>query len=134
MKSLLSQIDRMSTRSGRRWTREGDIVRVTLRERGRSQAIRVSRNEDRYVFRSVVLTASEVTRNEDDWRRIAYRAWRRNASKSLVTFAFDKDDRLIGLVEVPVATLDDEELDLYVETLAKECYRFEYALTGKDVK
>ena len=134
MKSLLSQIDRISTRRGRRWTREGDIVRVTLREGGRSQAIRVSRNEDRYVFRSVVLTASEVTRNDDDWRRIAYRAWRRNASKSLVTFAFDDYDRLIGLVEVPVATLDQEELDLYVETLAKECDRFEYALTGKDVE
>ena len=134
MKSLLSQIDQISTRRGRRWTREGDIVRITLREGGRSQAIRVSRNEDRYVFRSVVLTASEVTRNDDDWRRIAYRAWRRNASKSLVTFAFDEYDRLIGLVEVPVATLDQEELDLYVETLAKECDRFEYALTGKDVE
>ena len=48
-----------------------------------------------------------------------------------MTFAFDDADRLVGLVEVPAATLDDEEFDLYVETLAKECDRFEYALTGQ---
>ena len=69
----------------------------------------------------MVLPASEVTRNDEHWRRLAYRAWRRNASKALVTFAFDDEDRLIGLVEVSAATLDHEELDLYVETLAKEC-------------
>ena len=32
------------------------------------------------------------------------------------------------------ATLDREELQMYVETLAKECDRFEYALTGEDVE
>lgn len=81
-----------------------------------------------------MLPASEVTRDHARWRRIAYRAWRRNASKALVTFAFDDNDRLIGLIEVPTATLDHEELDLYIETVAKECDRFEYALTGEDVE
>ena len=38
------------------------------------------------------------------------------------------------MIEVPTATLDREELQLYVETLAKECDRFEYALTGEDVE
>lgn len=47
-------------------------------------------------------------------------------------FAFDDQDRLIGLIEVPAATLDHEELEVYVETLAKECDRFEYALRGWD--
>ena len=130
---LLSHID-LAKRRGRQWTRDGDIIRVTLHEGGRSQAIRVSRDEDRYVFRSVVLSASDVTRNDDHWRRIAYRAWRRNASKPLITFAFDDNDRLIGLIEVPAATLDHEELDLYIETLARECDRFEYALTGADTE
>ena len=134
MKELLSRIDQLSKRRGRQWTREGEVVRVKLHEGGQSQAIRVSRDEDRYVFRSVVLPASDVTRNNDRWRRIAYRAWRRNASKPLVTFAFDHDDRLIGLIEVPAATLDHEELDLYIETLARECDRFEYALTGADAE
>ena len=134
MKSLLSRIDEISQRHGRRWTREGDIIRVTLRDGGRSQKIRVSRDENRYVFRSVVLLASAVTQNSQHWRRIAYRAWRRNASQALVTFAFDDEGRLVGLVEVPVATLDHEELDLYVEVLAKECDRFEHALTGEDAE
>ena len=107
---------------------------VTLHEGGRSQKIRVSRDEDRYVARSVVLPASAVTRTQAHWRRLAYRAWRRNAAKALVTFAFDDEDRLVGLIEVPVATLDHEKLDVYVETLAKECDRFEYALTGEDAE
>ena len=134
MKKLLSRIDQLSKRRDRRWTREGEVIRVKLHEGGRSQVIRVSRDEDRYVFRSVVLPASAVTRNKDHWRRIAYRTWRRNASKPLVTFAFDDDDRLIGQIEVPAATLDHEELDLYIETLARECDRFEYVLTGADAQ
>ena len=134
MKALLSRIDEVSKQHGHQWTREGDIIRVTLRDGGRSQKIRVSRDEDRYVFRSVVLLASAVTQNSQHRRRIVYRAWRRNASQALVTFAFDDEDRLVGLVEVPVATLDHEELDLYVEVLAKECDRFEYALTGEDTE
>ena len=50
----------------------------------------------------------------------------------MVTFAFDDDNRLIGLIEVAVDTLDHEELEMYVETLARECDRFEYALTRRD--
>ena len=41
-------------------------------------------------------------------------------------------NRLLGRIEQPVATLDHEELELYVEILAKECDRFEYVLTGGD--
>ena len=37
-------------------------IRVSLHESGRIQRVHVSRDEDRYVFRSVVLLASEVTR------------------------------------------------------------------------
>ena len=134
MKDLLARIDDLSQRKGRLWVREGDRIRVTLRDGGRSQTIHVSRIDNRYVFRSVVLPASEVTWDDDHWRDLAYRAWRRNASKALVTFAFDANDRLVGLIQVPAATLDHEELDLYVDTLAKECDRFEYALTGHDVE
>lgn len=134
MKNLMSRIERLANRRDRHWTREGDLVQVKLHDGGRSQTIRVSRDGDRYVFRSVVLSAAEVTRDDHQWRQLAYRAWRRNASKAIVAFAFDDHDRLIGLIEVPAATLDYEELDLYIETLAKECDRFEYALTGQDVE
>ena len=134
MKDLFLRIDHLSQQRGRHWEREGNHIRVTLREAGRSQTIRVSRDDDRYVFSSVVLPASQVTRNDERWRRIAYRTWRRNTSKELVTFAFDSQDRLVGMIEVPASTLDRDELDLYIETLAKECDRFEYALTGEDAE
>lgn len=134
MQGLIARIERLSKRPDRGWTLVGDTIQVRLREGGRSQTVRVSQEQDRYVFRSVVLSLSAATRTRNGRRRIAYRAWRRNGSKPLVTFAFDEDDRLIGLIEVPAATLDHEELDLYIETLARECDRFEYVLTGGDTE
>ena len=107
---------------------------MSLKRRGRIHAVRLTREEDRYVFRSTVLPAVRVTESDRVWRDLAYRAWRRNGSKDLVTFSFSDTDALIGLIEVPAATLDDTELRMYVDTLAKECDRFEYALTGEDVE
>ena len=40
--------------------------------------------------------------------------------------------RLIGVIEQPAQTLDREELVLHINTLARECDRFEYKLLGKD--
>lgn len=134
MRELIARIEQLSRRPDRGWTLEGNTIRVRLHEGGRGQTVRVSQEEDRYVFRSVVLSSPAATRTRNRRRRIAYRAWRRNGSKPLVTFAFDDQDRLIGLIEVPAATLDHEELDLYVETLARECDRFEYVLTGADTE
>ena len=65
-------------------------------------------------------------------RDLAYRCWRRNARKALVTFAMEPRGRVVGLIEQPKATLDHEELELYVEVLAKECDRFEFVLSGQD--
>ena len=134
MQELITRIEQLSKSPDRGWTLEGDTIQISLHEGGRSQTVHVSQEEDRYVFRSVVLSSAAATRTRNRRRRIAYRAWRRNGSKPLVTFAFDYQDRLIGLIEVPAATLDHEELDLYIETLARECDRFEYVLTGGDTE
>lgn len=133
MKTLLKRIDDLSKEPDRRWEREGETLRVSLYKGARRHCVLLSRDEDRYVFRAVVLSDSEVTRNKQQRRRIARRAWRRNATKALVTFGFDSDDRLVGQIEAPAATLDHDELVLYIETLARECDRFEYVLTGQDV-
>lgn len=133
MSTLLKRIDDLSKVRGFRWEREGETLRVALHKGARHHSVLLSRDEERYVFRAVVLSNSEVTRNKHQRRRIARRAWRRNASKALVTFGFDEDNRLMGQIEAPVATLDDDELVLYIETLARECDRFEYVLTGQDV-
>ena len=134
MRALLQRIDDLSKMPGLRWEREGATLRVALYKGARHHSVLLSRDKERYIFRAVVLSNSEVTRNKHQRRRVAHRAWRRNASKALVTFGFDNDDRLVGQIEAPVATLDQDELVLYIETLARECDRFEYVLTGQDVE
>ena len=132
MKTLVERIDQLVTKDQRTWRRDGHSVRVELARSGRTQTVQLSQEDGRYRFESTVLPSREVTRKHGLWRDIAYRAWRRNAMKELVTFAFDENDRLIGVIEVPAGTLQDEELRVYIETLAKECDRFEYALKGWD--
>ncbi len=132
MKTLVEQLDRIVANNQLSWRRDGHSIRVELARSGRTQTVQLSLEDDRYRLQSTVLPAKEVTRKRCLWRDIAYRAWRRNAMKELVTFAFDEHDRLIGVVEVPAGTLQDEELRVYIEALAKECDRFEYALKGWD--
>jgi len=134
MKNLTEQIDSVITRYRLPWTRRGQTITVELWYRGRKQNVHFDRRGEMYVFSSVVLDAHLVTRNKKNHRDLARRAWRKNALIDLVTFAFDDKHRLIGVLEQPVATLDTEELRFYVETLAKDCDRFEYVLTGRDVQ
>ena len=134
MDALISRIDELIASDSVPWHRDGDAVRVELTTRGRAQLVQFARNGDRYVFRSLILPPKHVTASGRVWRDFAYRAWRRNAAKELVTFSFDEKDALIGVIEMAAATLDREELQMYVETLAKECDRFEYALTGEDIE
>lgn len=132
MKTLVDRIDQLVAKDQLTWRRDGHRVRVELVRSGRTQTVQLSQEDGRYRFESTVLPSREVTRQRNVWRNIAYRAWRRNAMKELVTFAFDEDDRLVGVIEVPAGTLQDQELRVYIEALAKECDRFEYALTGWD--
>lgn len=62
----------------------------------------------------------------------ARRAWFRNGMGDLVSFGVDGKGRLAGRIEQPMASLDDAELELYVETVARECDRFEYVLLGTE--
>ena len=129
---LLEKIDGLIRRSRLPWIREGHSVEVELWPGGRKHTVEVNLHSETYIFSSRVVDAKHVTQSNRYWRDLVYRAWRKNAVKELITFAFDERDRLIGLIAQPVATLDHEELKLYIDTVAKECDRFEYALTGKD--
>ena len=80
-----------------------------------------------------MLRGERPTRQSDPlWRKLAYRVWRKNSLKDLITFSFDTQHRLIGRIEQPASTLDENELVLYIHTVAEECDRFEYNLTGED--
>ena len=98
----------------------------------RHQEIEVRVVNDDYELTSVVLPASDVTATAEGWRDLARLAWQRNADTDIVTFTFDDRDRLVGRVRHPAATMDTEELTLYVRSLVRECDRFEYLLSGLD--
>jgi hypothetical protein len=89
------------------------------------QKVHMSRRGDSYLFLSPVVGRAFASRSDRDWRALAYRAWRKNDLKEIVTFSFDRHDRLIGVIEQPAKSLHREELVLYLETLARECDRFE---------
>ncbi len=67
------------------------------------------------------------------WNELARLAWQRNAESDLVTFGFDNRNRLVGQIRHPAELLDLKELDLFIWALARECDRFEYQLSGKDL-
>ena len=106
--------------------------RVTVGLGTRHQSVEIRVVDDEYELTSVVLPASDVTANDDKWRDLARLAWQRNADADVVTFTFDDRDRLVGRIRHPAATLDHEELSLYVRSLVRECDRFEYLLSGTD--
>jgi len=129
--SILAKVDALIRGRKLPWSRRGHTVTVEVGGR-RQQRVELLTSGDFYVFRSMVLRSSRQP-SRLDWRDLAYRTWRRNTMAELVAFAFDERDALVGIIEQPMATLDHEELQAYVGTLAVECDRMEYALTGEDV-
>lgn len=132
MRDLHTRIDALVRRRRLPWTRNGNRIAVRLGESGRSQVVRFGRIDSVVWFESTVVDASLVTAEVDSWRMLAVAAWARNAVPGLVGFAFDDDDRLVGRVEYPWATLDDEEISVCVAEVAAECDRFEAGWRGED--
>ena len=131
MEELLRWIDGMVADQRLPWIRTGRRVRISFSRNGRSQVVRLARRRDRYVFSSVVAHIGAVN---EDRRSLAFRLWRRNALKAVVTFTIDRRERVIGLIDQPMESVHPEELKFYLETLARECDRLEYILTGADVR
>ena len=129
MKALHRRIDDLTAHEGLPWKRKGDRVKISFASDGRSQVVHLARRQDRYVFHSVVARTDAVN---EDRRSLAFRIWRRNALKPVVLFTIDQRDRVIGLIDQPVRSMRAKELKFYLETLARECDRFEYILTGED--
>lgn len=97
----------------------------------RAQRITVSVEGPDCVLRARILGEREVTKTTKGWCAYARLAWQRNADTDFVTYGFDRRDRLVGEIRHPVAHLDEEELELYVRVLARECDRFAYLLAGR---
>lgn len=131
MEGLLHRIDELITEERLPWTRNGNQVRISPSRTGRSQVVRVARRQDRYVFYSVIARVGTVN---EDRRALAFRLWRRNALKAVVMFTIDRRDRVIGLIDQPIESVNPKEIKFYLETLARECDRLEYILTGTDIR
>ena len=130
MEELLQRIDELVVEEQLPWSRSGTRVRIAFSRNGRSQFVRVTRRKDRCIFSSVVARARVVS---EDRRSLAFRLLRRNALKSVVTFGIDSRERVIGLVDQPIEGMRAKKLRFYLETLARECDRLEYILTGADI-
>ena len=129
---LACRIDELTKRDNLPWTRDGNRIWVEFSDRGRRQRVQCLHLGDYYVFTSPVVSAGFVNRSAKHRRDLAFRTWRRNTLKAVVSLAFDKRGGLLGVVEQRAETLRDKELRFYIETLAQECDRYEYILTGSD--
>ena len=49
-------------------------------------------------------------------------------------FTIDHQERVVGRIDQPIESLHAKELKFYLETLARECDRLEYILTGTDTR
>ena len=99
-------------------------------DNGRSQRVAVEDHCDAFLVRSTVARAATVSEMPD----AAMRAWIRNRSVTLVGFRVDERGRMIGEAWILKAGLTAAEFQLYVRTVALECDRFEFQLTGRDVE
>jgi hypothetical protein len=88
------------------WKRSDSTIEVELWQRGHRQKVHLERRGDHYRLWSIVARAAHVTQSDRAWRDLAYRAWRKNSLKELVGFSFDRQDRLIGVIEQPAATFE----------------------------
>lgn len=134
MHDLHARIDTLITRDARPWVRTGRIVQVRLGRQGRQQRVRFGIEDGVVWFESTVLDLNEDERAMSRWHDLARVAWIRNASAGLVGFGFDAEDRLVGRVEYPLATIDDAEIVACIAEVAAECDRFERSWARGDAE
>jgi hypothetical protein len=132
MDRLLKMVRQLSKKHKDSWTLYDKYLDVKLSRRQRHQRVYLRLRGQYYFFASVVLGSAAVTKSDRKWSDLALMAWRRNADHEIVNFAFDKKDRLVGVIRHPAEYLDPEELELYITTLTYECDRFEYLISGSD--
>jgi len=96
----------------------------------RKHRVVVTENDDSFLISGVVIRRSIVSSLSD----LPPQMWLRNRAVSLVGFRIDRRGRLIGESCLPKAGISPDEFQLYVRTVAIECDRFEYHLTGSDAE
>src|SRR5688572_17913857 len=104
-------------------------VDVTFKD-GRRHRVIVTDEGDVYRIRGIVVRRATVTSVPN----LPVQIWRRNRTTHLVGFRIDRKMRLVAEAWAAKPGLTVEEFQLYLRTVAAECGRFEYILTGRDVE
>lgn len=97
---------------------------------GRRHRVTVKDEGDSYLISGCVARQAVVTSVPD----LPVRVWTRNRATQLVGFRIDRRLRLVGEAWLPKDGLTPEEFQLYLRSVASECDRFEYILSGRDVE
>jgi hypothetical protein len=108
---------------------DGDYVDVRFGD-DRRHRVFVEEDGPEYRLTAFVVRQSVVGSTPD----LPLMAWMRNRATALVGFRIDRRERLVGEAWVPKCGLSADEFQHYVRTVATECDRFEYTLTGKDIE
>lgn len=106
---------------------EGDQVTVQLSD-GRQHRVLLTTGADAFEMSAVIIPQSVAKSIQN----LAPRVWRLNRNTSLVAFRIDRYGRLVGEAWAPLTGLTGDEFRLTLRTLAFECDRLEYILTGDD--
>lgn len=97
---------------------------------GRRHRVTVKDEGDSYLIGGCVVRRAVVTSVAD----LPVRVWTRNRAAQLVGFRIDRRLRLVGEAWIPKEGLTPEEFRLYLRSVAYECDRFEYILSGRDLE
>lgn len=106
---------------------EGDFVEVSLGD-DRKHRVGIREDGDHLLLSATVLKPSAAR----EIKNLSMRAWLRNREVQLIGFRIDAKDRLIGEARLLMEGVTKAEFHLYLDTLAIEADRLEYALTGED--
>ena len=107
---------------------EGDDINVRL-PGDRFHRVSVYEEDEVYRLVSVVVRAG-IAKEVDN---LALDLSMRNFGTELVGFKLDNRRRLVGETWIPKPGLSSQEFMTYVRSIAAECDRYEYQLTGSDI-
>lgn len=102
-------------------------MEVTLGD-GRRHRVGIREDGEHLLLFATVLRPSAAR----EIKNLAMRAWLRNREIQLIGFRIDTKERLIAEAIILKEGITKAEFHLYLDTLAIEADRFEYALTGED--
>lgn len=108
---------------------EGSHIYLEFTDQRRHR-VTVEETPDAFLVSGIACPRRDVLQIPD----LAILTWKKNRALQLVGFRVDQNQRLVGEAWVPKPGLTREEFLLYVRTVAIECDRFEFMLTGKDTE